>query len=118
MPSLAEGFGVPIIEAFSANVPVLCSDIAVFREVAGDLAIYFDPLSSASMREAVVQAVATEAVLRERLAAHREELAQRFGTLTHARDVLAPCPSRGVADPTEPHFAAPYANPKTAVGAL
>jgi glycosyltransferase involved in cell wall biosynthesis len=118
MPSLAEGFGVPIIEAFSANVPVLCSDIAVFREVAGDLAIYFDPLSSASMREAVVQAIATEADLRERLAARREELEQRFGTLTHARDVLAPCLSRGVADPTEPHFAAPYANPKTAVGAL
>jgi glycosyltransferase involved in cell wall biosynthesis len=109
---------VPIIEAFSANVPVLCSDIAVFREVAGDLAIYFDPLSSASMREAVVQAITTEADLRERLAARREELVQRFGTLTRARDVLAPCPSRGVTESTEPHFAAPYANPKMAVGAL
>ena len=46
MPSFAEGFGVPIIEALAANTPVLCSDIAVFREVAGELADYFDPFST------------------------------------------------------------------------
>ena len=49
MPSFAEGFGVPIIEALAANTPVLCSDIAVFREVAGELADYFDPFSTDSI---------------------------------------------------------------------
>ena len=117
MPSLAEGFGVPIIEAFAANVPVLCSDIAVFREVAGDLAIYFDPLSAASMRDAVVEAIATERTLRDRVAGRRDELIQRFGTLTHARDILAPCPPRG-ASPTAPHFTRSRANPYSSAGAL
>ena len=49
MPSFAEGFGVPIIEALAANTPVLCSDIPVFREVAGELADYFDPFSTNSI---------------------------------------------------------------------
>ncbi len=41
VPSLYEGFGVPLLEAMWANVPVVCSDIPVFREVAGDSALYF-----------------------------------------------------------------------------
>ena len=55
MPSLAEGFGVPIIEALAANTPVLCSDIPVFREVAGELADYFDPFSTESICASVTR---------------------------------------------------------------
>jgi len=43
VPSLAEGFGFPIVEAQAAGAPVVCSDIPVFREVAGDAALFFDP---------------------------------------------------------------------------
>ncbi len=39
-PSAAEGFGLPIIESLALGTPVLCSDIAVFREVAGHYATY------------------------------------------------------------------------------
>jgi len=39
--SLAEGFGLPLLEAAMYNKPVLASDIAVFREVAGESATYF-----------------------------------------------------------------------------
>lgn len=42
-PSLYEGFGLPILEAMAAQVPVACSDITSIPEVAGDGAIYFDP---------------------------------------------------------------------------
>lgn len=42
-PSLYEGFGIPILEAHAAGCPVICSDIEVFREVAGEAAGYFDP---------------------------------------------------------------------------
>jgi glycosyltransferase involved in cell wall biosynthesis len=33
MPSFSEGYGLPIVEALSLGVPVICSDIPVFREV-------------------------------------------------------------------------------------
>lgn len=50
-PSFYEGFGIPLLEAMSQNVPVVCSDIPCLREVAGDAAQYFDPMSVASCQE-------------------------------------------------------------------
>lgn len=40
-PSLAEGFGLPLIEAASQGIPIIARDIPVFREVAGENAFYF-----------------------------------------------------------------------------
>ena len=40
--SIAEGFGLPIVEAFQRGAQVICSDIPVFKEIAGQRAIYFD----------------------------------------------------------------------------
>lgn len=42
-PSRSEGFGIPMIEAALAALPIFCSDIPPFREIAGDAASYFDP---------------------------------------------------------------------------
>jgi glycosyltransferase involved in cell wall biosynthesis len=42
-PSLFEGWGFPLLEAFSAGLPVACSDIPVLREIAGPAAATFDP---------------------------------------------------------------------------
>lgn len=41
IPSLYEGFGIPIIEAMACRVPVIASDIPVFREIAGDAALFY-----------------------------------------------------------------------------
>jgi len=89
MPSLAEGFGVPIIEALAANTPVLCSDIPVFREVAGELADYFDPFSTESICASVSRVAARQDEWRRRIRERRDELAERFGHQTQARDLLA-----------------------------
>jgi glycosyltransferase involved in cell wall biosynthesis len=42
-PSIAEGFGLPVVEAARMGCPVICSDIAVFREIAADGVLYFSP---------------------------------------------------------------------------
>lgn len=41
-----EGFGIPLLEAQAAGTPVICSDISIHHEVAGDGALFFDPDSS------------------------------------------------------------------------
>lgn len=51
--SVAEGFGLPIVEAALHNVPVLASDIPVFREVGGDGAQYFSLDSPRHLADAV-----------------------------------------------------------------
>lgn len=43
-PSFAEGFGLPVAEAMAAEVPIVASNIEVFREVGGDALDYVDPL--------------------------------------------------------------------------
>lgn len=42
-PSLYEGFGIPILESWSCDCPVVLSNIEVFKEIAGEGALYFDP---------------------------------------------------------------------------
>lgn len=45
-PSKSEGFGIPILEAYYFNVPLLCSNIPVFQEVAGNACIKFNPFDT------------------------------------------------------------------------
>lgn len=51
MPSLAEGFGLPVLDAMARGVPVLTSDCTSLPEVAGDAAIYVEPRSITSIRD-------------------------------------------------------------------
>ena len=108
MPSFAEGFGVPIIEALAANTPVLCSDIPVFREVAGELADYFDPFSTESVCASVTRVLAGQDEWRGKIRARREELAERFGHHTQARDFLTLQPA-GESQVSVPRAATPSA---------
>ena len=53
--SLYEGFGLPILEAFAAGVPVITSDRAAMREIAKDAALLVDPESVDSIQVALVR---------------------------------------------------------------
>lgn len=52
-PSLYEGFGIPVLEAFNCNCPVVLSNQGSLPEVGGDAVEYFDPYSSESILNAV-----------------------------------------------------------------
>lgn len=72
-----EGFGLPVIEAMSADCPVIASDIPVLREVGGSAAMYFSPLSSADLSGAIRKLFEDEE-LRSRLIALGRENASCF----------------------------------------
>ena len=52
-PSIAEGFGMPPIEAAALGTPVVCADLPVYRETLGDRIVYLDPQDNYSWRETV-----------------------------------------------------------------
>jgi glycosyltransferase involved in cell wall biosynthesis len=54
-PSLYEGFGLPVLEAFAASIPVLTSNISSLPEVAGDAAMLIDPLDPAAIADGLEQ---------------------------------------------------------------
>jgi glycosyltransferase involved in cell wall biosynthesis len=65
-PTLFEGAGLPLLEALSEGCPLLCSNLPVLVEQAGNAALLFDPLSSEDMARAM-RRILTEPGLRERM---------------------------------------------------
>lgn len=52
-PSFAEGYGMPLVEALSMRVPVIASDLSAFREIAGSVPDYLDPLDGLGWMELI-----------------------------------------------------------------
>ena len=61
-PSLYEGFGLPLLEAMSLKCPVLCSNTSSLPEVAGNAALYFNPLDSSDLAEKLLKIVSSAAL--------------------------------------------------------
>jgi glycosyltransferase involved in cell wall biosynthesis len=76
-PSLAEGFGLPVLESMARGLPVACSNATSLPEVGGEAVLYFDPLDLPAMTGAIEQLL-SDPELRERLAAAGREQAARF----------------------------------------
>ena len=76
-PSTFEGFGLPVLEAMAAGIPVACSDIPPLREAAGDAVLYFDPYSADSIA-ATVRQLLSDAALRARLVDEARQNAARL----------------------------------------
>ena len=74
-PSLDEGFGMPVLEAMAAGIPVITSNRSALREVAGEAALLVDPEHTEALAEAVRDLTQSET--------RRQELTQRG--LAHAQ---------------------------------
>jgi glycosyltransferase involved in cell wall biosynthesis len=64
-PSFIEGFGMPLVEALMLEVPVIASDLSVFREIAGNIPHYLDPLDGPGWRQAVLEFMKPQSMERE-----------------------------------------------------
>ena len=53
-PSHVEGYGMPLVEALCAGVPVIASDLPVFREIAGNIPEYLNPLDTEAWKARII----------------------------------------------------------------
>ena len=76
-PSLYEGFGLPVLEAFECGCPVLASKSGSLPEVGSDAALYFDPKDASSISDTVAMVIEQEA-LREEMRKKGKERCKAF----------------------------------------
>lgn len=88
LPSLYEGFGLPVAEAMACGTPVICSSASSLPEVAGDAAVTVPPGSLRELADALT-AVLTDSALFQKLAEAGPARAKHFTYENMARETLA-----------------------------
>ncbi len=86
-PSLIEGFGMPVLEAMSAGLPVITSNRGALAEVAGDAALRVDPSLPEDIAAAMSR-ISTDATLRRELKEKGLRRATQFSWQKTAREIL------------------------------
>lgn len=86
-PSLYEGFGIPVLEAFSCNCPCLLSTGGSLPEVGGDAALYFDPKDADSIRSNVNKVLNNSDARKEMIKKSEERLGQFSWSKTYRETI-------------------------------
>lgn len=88
LPSLHEGFGLPILEAMACGTPVVTSNCTAMPELAGDAAVLVDPTCVDSIADGMYRLL-THQTLRANMSKHGLQRASQFSWLETARQTLA-----------------------------
>ena len=76
-PSLDEGFGIPLIESMKSEVPIICSDIEIFKEISKNSALYFEAGNHIDLYEKL-NILINDIDLRKKLIKFGKENVKRF----------------------------------------
>ncbi len=87
LPSLWEGFGIPLVESMACGVPVITSNISSLPEVAGDAGLLVNPKSETQIEQAIRLLVSDKKV-HLRLSKRALEQAKKFSWQKMAKEVI------------------------------
>ena len=87
LPSLYEGFGLPVLEAMRYGCPVATSQVSSLPEAGGDAAVYFDPESIEDIKK-TIEKVLSDAALREKMKEKGKEHYKKFTWEKAAKEVF------------------------------
>lgn len=86
-PSLYEGFGIPILEAFASKVPVICSKNSSLPEVGGDAALYFEDNNAEDMANKIKEIITNETLRQKHINKGLEQI-KKFSWEKCAKETL------------------------------
>ena len=84
-PSIDEGFGIPLIEAMKSDVPVICSDIEIFKEIGRDSVLYFKASNHIDLHEKL-NILINDSDLRKKLIKLGKENVKRFNRINFLKE--------------------------------
>jgi glycosyltransferase involved in cell wall biosynthesis len=87
LPSLYEGFGLPVLEAMQNNCPVITSSVSSMPEAGGDACLYVDPEDSADIAEKIAKLI-SDTKLRNELIEKGKKQVQKFNWEKTAKETL------------------------------
>ena len=108
-PSLAEGFGLGLVEAMSRGIPCACSNVAALAEVGGDAVLQFNPRDTGEMA-AAVSSILQNRDLSRKLSLLGIERAKMFSWRAHAEKLLELCRKVSSANDSVKIFGIPFFN--------